>query len=85
MAVGALVTREQVFVGRVVLVDEELVREVEADAAERITGSRRLRNMNCAVGILRQLEADALERLRVLLQRRQIFFSMIEAARSTSD
>src|ERR1039458_8364474 len=73
MAVGALFLCEQILVRRVVLVDQELVGEVEADAAERIAGARRLRDVDGAVRVLRQLQADAIERLRVLLQRRQIF------------
>src|ERR1035437_6547731 len=60
-AVSALVLGEQVFVRRVVLVDQELVGEVEADAAERIAGAWRLRNVYGAVGVLSQFQADAIE------------------------
>ena len=49
MAEGALFLGEQVLVRRVVLIDQELVREVEADAAERVGLTRRLRNVDAAV------------------------------------
>ncbi len=72
MAEGALVLGEQMLVRRVVLIDQELVGEVEADAAERVALARRLRDVHAAVAVLRQLQAHALEHRRVLLQRRQI-------------
>ena len=65
--------REQVLVRRVVLVDQELVREVEADAAKRVAGARRLRDVHAAVAVLRQPQAHPLQHGRILLQRRQIF------------
>jgi hypothetical protein len=46
---------EQVLVRRVVLVHQELVREVEADAAERVAVARRLPDAYGAVGILLDL------------------------------
>src|ERR1044071_3798084 len=42
VAVGTLLVSEQMFVRRVVLVNEELVGEVETDAPERVTGAGRL-------------------------------------------
>ena len=54
VAEGALVMGEQVLVRRVVLIDQELVREVEADAAERVAVARRLRDVDRAVGVLRR-------------------------------
>jgi hypothetical protein len=42
VAEGAHVFGEQILVRRVVLIDEELVREIEADAAERVAFARRL-------------------------------------------
>ena len=65
--------REQVLVRRVVLIDQELVREIEADAAERVGLARRLRDVHAAVRPLLQLQAHALEHGRILLQRRQVF------------
>ena len=73
VAVGALVMGEQVLVRRVVLIHQELVREVEADAAERVAVARRLVDADGAVRVLLDLQPDALHRLRVLLQRRQVF------------
>ncbi len=73
MAEGALVPGEQVLVRRVVLIDQELVREIEADAAERIGFAGRLRDVHRAVAVLLELEAHALKHGRVLLQRRQVF------------
>ena len=52
VAVGAHVMREQVLVRRVVLIDQEPVREVEADAAERIGFARRLRDVHAAVAVV---------------------------------
>ncbi len=49
MAEGALFLGEQMLVRRVVLIDQELVREVEADAAERVGLAGRLRNVDAAV------------------------------------
>jgi len=73
VAEGALLLGEEVFVRRVVLIDQKLVREVEADAAEGIAGARRLRNMDRSVGVLRQLKTDAIKSLWILLQSREIF------------
>jgi hypothetical protein len=44
MAVGASGLFKKVLVGRVMLVNEEAVWEIEADAAERIALARRLVN-----------------------------------------
>ena len=73
VAVGARVVREQVLVRRVVLVDQEAVREVEADAAERVGFARRLGDVHAAVAVVLDLEAHARQHGRILLQRRQIF------------
>ena len=73
MAVGALGVGEQVLVRRVVLIDQELVGEVEAHAAERVGLAGRLRDVHAAVLVLRQVEAHPLEHGRILLQGRQIF------------
>ena len=73
MAEGALFLGEQVLVRRVVLIHEELVREVEADAAEGIGFAGRLRDADAAVGGARELEAHAVEHGRVLRQGGQIF------------
>jgi len=51
MAERALVLGEQVLVRRVVLIDQELVREVEADAAERVGFAGRLRDVDAAVAV----------------------------------
>src|SRR5690242_17290172 len=74
MAVGALFTCEKILVRRVVLIDEELVREIKADSAERIASAWRLRDVDCAVRVLRQLETDTVKRLRIFLQSREVFF-----------
>src|SRR3569623_67188 len=72
MAERTLRLREQVLVRRVVLVDQELVREVEADAAERIGFAWRLRDVDGAIAVARELQAHALKHGGVLLQRRQV-------------
>ena len=73
MAVSALLPREQVLLRCVVLIDKELVGEVEADAAERVAGAGRLRDVDGAVCVLGYLKSDAVECLRIPLQRGQIF------------
>ena len=74
MAVSALVAGKEVFVRRIVLVDQELVGEVETDTTERIAGAGRLRDVDGAIRILRQLQPDAVKRLRIFLQSREVFF-----------
>ena len=69
---------EQVLVRRVVLVHQELVGEVEADAAERVAVARRLPDAHGAVRILLDLEADALHRLRILRSAGRYSFWMID-------
>ena len=64
---------KQMLVRRVVLVDQERIREVEADAAERVAFARRLGNVHAAVAVALQLETHALQHGRILLQGRQIF------------
>ena len=46
---GALFLGEQILVGRIVLINQELVWEIETDAPERIGLARRLRNMDATV------------------------------------
>src|SRR6202040_566728 len=49
MAERAFFPGEQMLVRRIVLIDQELVREIETDAAERVSFAGRLRNMDAAV------------------------------------
>ena len=72
VAEGAFFLGEQMLVRGVVLIDQELVGEVEADAPERVGFARRLRDVNRAVAALLQPQPHALQHGRVLLQRRQI-------------
>src|SRR5512139_1256322 len=55
------------------LINQKLVGEVEADAAERVAGARWLPDVDGSILVLSYLQADAIECLRVRLQRRQIF------------
>jgi hypothetical protein len=48
--------REQLLVRRVVLIDQEAVREIEADAAERVALARRLEDADRAVRIAADLQ-----------------------------
>ena len=52
MAVGAHGVVEQFLVRRVVLIDQEAIREVEADAAERVSLAGRLEDADRTVGIV---------------------------------
>ena len=64
VAVGPRVMREQLLVRRVVLIDQEAVREIEADAAERIALARRLEDADRAVLVAADLQADPRQRAR---------------------
>ena len=64
------VAREQILVRRVVLIDEEAVREVEPDASERIALARRLVDAERAVRVVADLQSDTFQRVRIPLQRR---------------
>src|SRR5437763_4893428 len=70
VAVGALLLGEQIFVRGIVLIDQELVGEIEADAPERVLLAGRLEDMDRAVAIVFDLEPDPLQRHRLLLERR---------------
>ena len=65
MTVSALVVVEVVLFRRIVLVHQELVREVEADLAERVALARRLIHADLAVGGALHLQPLPLEDLRV--------------------
>ena len=69
----ASVLREQLLVRRVVLIDQEAVREIEADAAERVALARRLEDADRAVVVVTDLQSDPRQRARIARQRRQIF------------
>jgi hypothetical protein len=59
MAVGAAHLLEQILVGRVVLINEETVWEIEANTAKRIALAWRLVNVDRAVTIALDLEPDS--------------------------
>ena len=67
MAERPLFLGEQMLVRGIVLIDQELVREIEADPAERIGFAGRLRDMNAAVAAVFQPQPHALQHGRILL------------------
>ena len=62
MTVGAYGFAKQIFVWRVVLINEELIWKVEAHAAERIPIARWLIDSNRAVAVATDSQADARKR-----------------------
>src|SRR6266487_6907890 len=60
------------FMRRVMLVNEEFVREIEANASERISLAWGLENMDRSVAVVLNPQADPRQRHGVLSQGRQI-------------
>ncbi len=73
MAECALVLVKQVLVRRIVLINQEFIWEIEANATQRIGLAWRLIDMHGAVPIVLHLEAHTTEYRRVLRQGRQVF------------
>jgi hypothetical protein len=75
MTIGACRLAKQIFVWRVVLINEELIWKVEAHAAERIPIARWLIDSNRAVAVAANSQADPRERGRISREGRKIFVS----------
>ena len=75
MAVCPLLAREQALVGRVVLVNEELVGKIKANTAERISLAWWLKNVDRPVAVMLNPQPDAGERIGILPQGRPLFVS----------
>src|SRR6516225_6774543 len=74
MAVGPPLARKQILVRRVMLVDQELVREIEADTTERVGSARWLPNMDATVAGVVDFQTNTIECPRIFLQRWKVLF-----------